>query len=152
MHGVDHRGRGAGASERVADIDDIGDSGAFAPEIVRHRDAQQALRSRSRDRLLRKSGVAIDRGSIGSRRRGDRLGPSLEIRRGGPSLDWCLDPGRGERLDSRRPAILDRGVLDVHCWARRCSVCDRSVARRRKFQLVFRGFRRVSRSAQMRLH
>ena len=46
MHRVDHGGRGAGAAERVADVDDVGDAGAFAAELVRHHDAEQALGAR----------------------------------------------------------------------------------------------------------
>ncbi len=34
VHRVDHRGRGAGAAERVADVDHVGDRGALAAEIA----------------------------------------------------------------------------------------------------------------------
>jgi hypothetical protein len=34
MHGEDHRRRGAGAPERVADFDDIADACALAAELI----------------------------------------------------------------------------------------------------------------------
>ena len=62
VHRIDHGGRCAGAAERVANVDDVGDAGAFAAEFARHRDAEKPLGARGGDRLFRKSRIAIDRG------------------------------------------------------------------------------------------
>ena len=77
MHRVDHRGRGAGPAEHVTNVDNVGDAGPFSAEFVRHHDAQQALRPRGSDSLLRKSRLVIDRLGIG------RSDAGYDIRLGG---------------------------------------------------------------------
>ena len=58
MHCIDHGGRCANAAERVTDVDDVGDGGALAAEIARHRNAEKPLSARSADRLFRKTRIA----------------------------------------------------------------------------------------------
>jgi hypothetical protein len=60
MHRENHRGRGAGAAERVADIDDIADAGALAAQLAWNGRAEQAFSPRSGDRLRRHARIAID--------------------------------------------------------------------------------------------
>ena len=78
MHRIDHAGRRAGARQRKADADDIRDAGAFAAEIGRHHDAEQALRLGGGERSVRKPGLAIDDGRVGGRDRRNRLGAGFE--------------------------------------------------------------------------
>ena len=78
MHGEDHRGRSAGAAERVADIDDVGDAGAFAAEIARHHDAQQPLGARGGEGFGRKARIAIDGVGMLGRDRRNLLGAEGE--------------------------------------------------------------------------
>ena len=90
VHRIDHGGRGAGAAERVADIDHVGDASAFAAEIVRHHDAEQALGARRGDRFGREARVAIDRVSVLRGDRGDLF------RAGGEARGAGCDASRGD--------------------------------------------------------
>ncbi|MGY4500020.1 hypothetical protein ACVWYH_003951 [Bradyrhizobium sp. GM24.11] len=65
VHRVDHRGRGAGASERVADVGDVIDRCAEAAELDRDHDAEQLLLTRGIECLVREAGVAIDTIGVG---------------------------------------------------------------------------------------
>jgi hypothetical protein len=64
MHGEDHRGRGAGAPERVADIDNVADARTLAAELTWNRRAQETLGARGGDRLGRHAGIMIDSGGM----------------------------------------------------------------------------------------
>jgi hypothetical protein len=64
MHGEDHRGRGAGAPERVADIDNVADARTLAAELTWNRRAQETLGARGGDRLGRHAGIMIDSGGV----------------------------------------------------------------------------------------
>ena len=79
MHRVDHGGRRAGAAERVANIDDVGDAGAFAAELARHRNAHQSRGARGGDRLRRKPRVAIDGDGMFGRDGRDLFGACREV-------------------------------------------------------------------------
>jgi hypothetical protein len=74
MHGVNHGCGGAGAAERVADIDDVGNAGALTAEFARHRRAQQPLGARRIDRFDREPRIGVDRGGMCRRNRRDLLG------------------------------------------------------------------------------
>jgi hypothetical protein len=88
VHGVDHAGRGAGARQRVADLDHVGDGGALAAQVGRHQNAEQALRPGGRECLLGKSGIAIDRARMGRGHARNRLGAALEAGRRGDDGEW----------------------------------------------------------------
>src|SRR5262249_38816478 len=60
MHGENHRGRAAGAAEHVADVDDVGDRGTLAAELDRNHDAEQALGTRCRERLIGEPRLGVD--------------------------------------------------------------------------------------------
>ena len=79
MHRVDHRRRGTCPSERVTDLDHIREARSLSAELMRHQDAQQMLRARRCERLMRKPGFPIDcdRGLGGNPR--DGLRPIIEI-------------------------------------------------------------------------
>ena len=64
MHGEDHRGRGAGAPERVADIDNVADARTLAAELTWNRRAQETLGACGGDRLGRHTGIMIDGGGM----------------------------------------------------------------------------------------
>ena len=80
VHGIDHRRRGAGAAQRVADIDDVRDAGALAAQFARHRDAKEPFGTHGGDRFLRESRIAVDRGGMRRRDRGSFFAPRQEIR------------------------------------------------------------------------
>src|SRR5262249_39546910 len=65
VHRVDHRGRSAGASERVADVSDVVDRGTEATELDRDHDAEQLLLTRGVESLVGETCVAIDAVSVG---------------------------------------------------------------------------------------
>ncbi len=111
VHRIDHGGRCAGAAERVADIDDVGDACALAAEFARHGDAEQPFGAQRRDRLVRETRIAIDRGGMRRRNRGGLPGAlhkvcradRAQIARGGENAargitrrfarpDRCLEP------------------------------------------------------------
>ena len=114
MHRIDHGRRGAGAAEPVTDVDDVGDAGAFAAEIVRHHDAQEALAARGGDRLARKARLAIDRRRVLRSDGGDRAGPTFEI--GADKLGRCCgrDFARSERQIACRSDFFNRRASNVH--------------------------------------
>jgi hypothetical protein len=64
MHGKDHRGRGAGAPERVADIDNVADARTLAAELSWNCRAQETLRARRGDRFGRHAGIVVDCGGV----------------------------------------------------------------------------------------
>ena len=126
MHGENHRRGGAGAAERVTNIDDIGDACALAAELARHRELKQTLGARSRDGLGRKSRVAIDGRGIFARRsprpfrrgRPDFLTASRVARRFAPGhTAWTSPPHRFRRswMHSQLPhrSIASRSRLPI---------------------------------------
>ncbi len=81
VHRINHGGGRAGAAERVADVDNVGDAGAFATEFARHRDTEQPLGARGGDRFIRETRIAVDRDSVRRRDRGDFFDTFGQIRR-----------------------------------------------------------------------
>ena len=112
MHGVDHRRRGAGAAEHVADVDDVRRARALAAEFGRHRGAQQPLGARCIDRLFGKSRFGIDRRGMGRGHHGD-LFRARHQRRGTRGMQIA---GSDENTahGAARDAAVFIGLLECH--------------------------------------
>ncbi|MFK4694766.1 hypothetical protein ABIF42_000360 [Bradyrhizobium diazoefficiens] len=108
VHRVDHRGRGAGAPERVADVGDVVDRGAEAAELDRDHDAEQFLLTRDVESLVREAGVAIDPVCVGRCR----------YRGSGDALDQG-----GTLLEEVRLRFVDSENCFTHVHARPPPVC-----------------------------
>src|SRR3984885_2072478 len=67
MHRENHRGGRTGAAERVAYVGNIEDRRAVSAEGLRDLDAEQALRARRIDGLLREACVTVDVVGLGGR-------------------------------------------------------------------------------------
>jgi hypothetical protein len=75
MHGEDHRGRGAGATERVAHLGDVEDRSAEAAELDRDLRAEQLALARRVDRSPGEASLLVHVLGIRARHRGDLRGP-----------------------------------------------------------------------------
>ena len=71
VHREDHRGRGAGAAERVAHVDHVGDRRAVAAELGRDLGAQKPLLRAASIAALRETCLTIYRFSLRRRNRSD---------------------------------------------------------------------------------
>ena len=81
MHGDDHRRRGAGLAQCVADVRDIGERRAAAAELARHQQREKTVAFGRLDGLCREGRVAIDGQRMGGGDVGDRLGalPQVQV-------------------------------------------------------------------------
>ena len=79
VHRIDHRGRRAGATERVADVDNFSAARAFAAKLLRHGDTEQALGARGGYRFVGKPRIAVDGRGVFGGNRGDPLGARQQI-------------------------------------------------------------------------
>ena len=107
VHGVDQPGRAAGAAERVADIDRVGDRRPFAAKLGGNENAEQTLFFGGLDCLFRKSRRAIDRGSMFRSDLRYRLRTSCKI--GG----WRNRRRRDFTRDQRRAAVQRRDMANA---------------------------------------
>jgi hypothetical protein len=108
MHGKDHRGRGAGAPERVADIDNVADARTLAAELSWNCRAQETLGARGGDRFGRHAGIVVDCGGVlsgdGCDAFGARRKTLFRSRRAARNVQVPSRPaGRGSGMFCRRP-------------------------------------------------
>jgi hypothetical protein len=102
MHGEDHRGRRAGAAERVAHLGDVEDRGAEAAELDRDLRAEQLALAGGVERGFGEARLRVDLFGVSRRRGGDRRGALLE---------------GGAAIEQRFAALIrdtKAGFLDVH--------------------------------------
>ncbi len=107
VHRIDHRRRCAGAAERVADVDNLGDAGAFAAEFARHRDAKQALGARGGNGLVGKPRVAVDRRGMLARNGGDLVGARHRIGGAGNAQAACRGENAARGAARRFDVLID---------------------------------------------
>ena len=108
MHGKDHRGRGAGAPERVADVDNVADARTLAAELSWNCRAQETLGARGGDRFGRHAGIVVDCGGVlsgdGCDAFGARRKTLFRSRRAARNVQVPSRPaGRGSGMFCRRP-------------------------------------------------
>jgi hypothetical protein len=81
VHGEDHRGRGAGAAENRADVDDVGGARAFAAELGGNQHAEQPLLADGGEGFGGEARFAVDRVGVLLGDRRDRFSASDEVAR-----------------------------------------------------------------------
>ena len=79
VHREHHAGGGAGAAERITDIDGVGHAGAFAAEFDGNQQAQQPFGARGCERFAGKPRLTVDRIGMSGRRSSSGLGAQLDV-------------------------------------------------------------------------